>query len=223
MDRLAIGCEKLGLEQTPQNILLREVQTVSAGRKACVVKIIVTRGAGGRGYDPANAGSSSRVVSAYSMPDDIEQLSVQGVIARIANLRLALQPALGGIKHLNRLEQVIARAEWTDSSVQEAILLDPEDHVICGISGNIFLISGERMLTPRMDRCGVRGVMRAAILQAFKPRCEQRRITLDMLPEADEVFLCNAVRGVVPVKQIGHWEYGIGAKTRAIQAWLNEQ
>jgi 4-amino-4-deoxychorismate lyase len=223
MDRLAIGCEKLGLEQTPQNVLLREVQTVSAGRKACVVKIIVTRGAGGRGYDPANASSPSRVVSAYSMPDDIDQLSLHGVNARIANLRLALQPALGGIKHLNRLEQVMARAEWADSSVQEAILLDPEDHVISGISGNIFLTSGERLLTPRMDRCGVRGVMRAAILQAFKPRCEQRRISLDMLPEADEVFLCNAVRGVVPVKQIGQWEYGIGAKTREIQMWLNEQ
>ena len=79
------------------------------------------------------------------------------------------------------------------------------------------------MLTPRMDRCGVRGVMRAAVLQAFKPRCEQRRISLDMLPEADEVFLCNAVRGIVPVKSIDRWEYGIGAKTREIQAWLSEQ
>jgi 4-amino-4-deoxychorismate lyase len=65
--------------------------------------------------------------------------------------------------------------------------------------------------------------MRAAILQAFKPRCEQRIISLDMLPEADEIFLCNAVRGVVPVKQIGQWEYAIGAKTREIQMWLNEQ
>jgi 4-amino-4-deoxychorismate lyase len=223
MDRLAIGCDKLGLEQTQQNVLLREVQTVAAGRKACVVKIIVTRGEGGRGYDPANAGHSCRVVSAYSMPEDISRQALHGITARIADLRLALQPALGGIKHLNRLEQVMARAEWTDSTIQEAILLDPEDHVISGISGNVFLISGERLLTPRMDRCGVRGVMRAAILQAFKPRCEQRRISLDMLPEADEVFLCNAVRGVVPVKQVGHWEYGIGAKTREIQAWLTEQ
>jgi 4-amino-4-deoxychorismate lyase len=223
MDRLAIGCEKLGLELTPQNVLLREVQTVSAGRKACVVKIIVTRGTGGRGYDPANASGSCRVVSAYSMPEDIEHQALHGINARIANLRLALQPALGGIKHLNRLEQVIARSEWTDPTVQEAILLDPEDHVISGVSGNIFLISGERMLTPRMDRCGVRGVMRAAVLQAFKPRCEQRRISLDMLPEADEVFLCNAVRGIVPVKNIDQWEYGIGAKTRELQAWLSEQ
>lgn len=222
MDRLAAGCERLGLELTPQDVLLREVQTVSTGR-VCVVKIIVTRGVGGRGYDPANAAGSCRAVAAYSIPDDIEHQVLHGINARIANLRLALQPALGGIKHLNRLEQVVARSEWTDPTIQEAILLDPEDHVISGISGNIFLISGERLLTPRMDRCGVRGVMRAAILQAFKPRCEQRRINLDMLPEADEVFLCNAVRGVVPVKKIGDWQYGIGAKTREIQAWLSAQ
>jgi len=130
---------------------------------------------------------------------------------------------LGGLKHLNRLEQVLARAEWSDPLVQEGILLDPEDHVISAIAGNIFLLSGERMLTPRMDRCGVRGVMRAAILKAFKPRCEQRRISLDMLPEADEVFVCNAVRGVVPVSRIGQWEFGIGAHTREIQAWLEQQ
>lgn len=223
MDRLAIGSEKLGLALTPQNVLLREVQTVSAGRLACVVKIIVTRGVGGRGYDPATAPNPCRVVMAYSMPENLEHMSLHGIIARIADLRLALQPALGGIKHLNRLEQVMARSEWTDPNIQEAILLDPEDHVISGISGNIFLVSGERLLTPRMDRCGVRGVMRAAILQAFKPRCEQRRINLDMLPEADEVFLCNAVRGVVPVRQIDHWEYGIGGKTREIQEWLSQQ
>ncbi len=223
MDRLIVGCEKFGFELTPQDVLLREVQTVSAGRKACVVKIIVTRGVGGRGYDPSTATSSSRVVAAYAMPEDIEQQALYGITARIADLRLALQPALGGIKHLNRLEQVLARSEWSDPTIQDAILLDPEDHVISGISGNIFLVSGERLLTPRMDRCGVRGVMRSAILQAFKPRCEQRRINLDMLPEADEVFLCNAVRGVVPVKKIGHWEYELGAKTREIQAWLSEQ
>jgi 4-amino-4-deoxychorismate lyase len=95
--------------------------------------------------------------------------------------------------------------------------------VISSTSGNIFLLSGERMLTPRMDRCGVRGVMRAAILQAFKPRCEQRRITLDMMPEADEIFVCNAVRGIVPVNRIGHWDYGVPARTREIQAWLKQQ
>jgi 4-amino-4-deoxychorismate lyase len=74
-----------------------------------------------------------------------------------------------------------------------------------------------------MDRCGVRGVMRSAILTAFRERCEQRRITLDMLPEADEIFVCNAVRGIFPVTRIDHWEYGIGPVTREVQQWLEAQ
>ncbi len=223
MDRLAIGCEMLGLQQIPQNVLLREVQTVSAGHPSCVVKIIITRGESGRGYARTEANEPCRIVTSHSLPADIDHKALQGIQTRICDLRLGIQPALAGIKHLNRLEQVLARAEWPDSEVQEGILLDSEDYVISGISANIFLVTGERLLTPRMDRCGVRGVMRSAILQAFKPRCEQRRVTLDMLPEADEVFLCNAVRGIQPVTRIDSWDYMMGPVTREIQDWLGQQ
>lgn len=220
VDRLNIGCETLGLEQTRQNVLLREVQTVSAGLSSCVVKIIISRGESSRGYRPVRNGTVCRIIAAYPSP---EQPDEPGINTRICDLRLAIQPALAGIKHLNRLEQVLASAEWSDPSIQDGILLDREDHVISGISGNIFLVSGDRLLTPRMDRCGVRGVMRSAILHAFGSRCEQRRITLDMLPEADEVFICNSVRGVVPVLKVGHWEYQIGPQTLEIQNWLEQQ
>ena len=222
MDRLGAGCEKLGLQPVPQSVLLREVQTVSAGETACVVKIVITRGTSGRGYaaDPGAAGR--RIVSAHPWPEDIAQQTQSGIRARVCDLRLSVQPALAGIKHLNRLEQVLARAEWSDPLVEEGILLDSEDNIVSGISGNIFLVFGDHLLTPRMDRNGVRGVMRTAILQAFAPRCEQRRIHLDMLPEAHEVFVCNAIRGIRPVLQIGHWEYGIGSVTREVQGWLDQ-
>ncbi len=223
MDRLGIGCEALSLPLTPQHVLLREVQTVSAGRTRCVVKIIITRGQGGRGYLPPAEPDGCRIVSAYALDETPAAAAPQGITARICDLRLGIQPALAGIKHLNRLEQVLARAEWSDPAIREGILLDREDHVISATSGNIFLVFGERLLTPRMDRCGVRGVMRGAILQAFKSRCEQRRITLDMLPEADEVFICNAVRGIQPVVRIGPWEYQPGSHTRAVQDWLAQQ
>lgn len=223
MDRLALGCEQLGLPVPPQAVLLREVQTVSAGRRQCVVKIVVTRGSAGRGYAPMPSAQGNRVVCAWAWPDDPGDLVQTGIRTRICSLRLAIQPQLAGLKHLNRLEQVLARAEWNDPTVHEGILLDPEDHVVCAISSNIFLVSAGRLLTPRLDRCGVRGVMRAAIIRAFRERCEQRRITLDMLPEADEVFVCNAVRGIFPVTRIDHWEYEIGPLTREVQAWLSEQ
>jgi 4-amino-4-deoxychorismate lyase len=223
MDRLSAACEQLKLPVTPQSLLLREVQTVSAGQRSCVVKIIITRGSSGRGYWPEANARSNRIVCSYSWPQDPGDLVSTGIRARICDLRLGIQPALSGLKHLNRLEQVVARSEWDDRMIHEGILLDREDHVISGISSNIFLVQGDRLLTPRLDRCGVRGVMRGAILGFFRERCEQRRLTLDMLPEADEVFVCNSVRGIFPVTRIDHWEYEIGPVTREVQAWLDKR
>ncbi|MEJ2384102.1 MAG: aminodeoxychorismate lyase, partial [Xanthomonadales bacterium] len=224
MDRLAAGCDRLGLTPVPQAVLLREVQTVSAGQGDCLVHIVLTR----RSSDPyldiafSDAGTR-RVVCAVPRKPRPEGLAVAGLRARICDLRLAVQPALSGISHLNRLEWVRARAEWTDERIGEGILLDRDDFVVSGISANLFLVFGDRILTPRLDRCGVRGVLRAAVIGAFRERCEQRRIGLDMLPEADEVFLAGVVDGIVPVNRIDHWEYAVGPVTREVQAWLEGQ
>ena len=220
MDRLGAGCERLGLVMPAQAVLLREVQTVSAGLADAVVKIVLTRGGQGRGYMPPENDSCVRIVSAYIYPDGILELAREGVKARICELRLAIQPALGGMKHLNRLEQVLASVETRQAGAVEGILLDNEDHVISAISANIFLVMEDRLLTPRLDRCGVRGVVRSQILSSFGARCEQRRMMADMLQEADEVFICNTVRGIVPITAIDDHEYGIGPVTRELQTWL---
>lgn len=223
MDRLAAGCERLDLPTTPQSVLLREVQTVSAGRSRCMVKILLTRGSTEIGFRPQPIADTTRIVSSFPWPGVEGKPEITGVRTRICRLRLGIQPELSGINHLNRLEQVRARAEWNDPTIYEGILLDREDHVISGIRSNIFLVFGDRILTPRLDRCGIRGVMRAAILAAFREQCEQRRITIDMLPEADEVFICNALHGVYAVTRIDHWEYEAGKVTRQVQEWLAKQ
>jgi 4-amino-4-deoxychorismate lyase len=223
MDRLSAGCEQLGIPVTPQAVLLRELKTVCAGRPDCTVRIVITRGAAGPDYAPVIPSQPNRIVSAHALPQSTENNALFGIRARLCNLRLGIQPALAGLRHLNRLEQVTARSEWDDPLIHEGILLDSEDHVISGISSNIFLVYSERLLTPRLDRCGIRGVMRAAILNAFRPRCEQRRLMLDMLPEAHEIFICDSVQGVLPVTRIDHWEYEIGPVTREVQDWLKQQ
>jgi 4-amino-4-deoxychorismate lyase len=219
MDRLGIGCDRLGIRMPPQAILLREVQTVSAGLVDAVVKIVLVRGGGARAYKPSQDADTVRIVSAYPFPTDIEEITTRGVRARICDLRLSLQPALGGIKHLCRLEQVLASAEPFAEGVSEGILLDREGHVISAISSNIFLILDGNLLTPRLDRCGVRGVIRAQILAAYSNRCEQRRIQVDLLQEADEVFICNSIRGIVPLTAIDDQCFEIGPLTRELQSW----
>lgn len=218
MDRLSAGCERLGLTMPPQAVLLREVQTVSAGRRQCVVKILLTRGPGGRGYRPADNTETTRIVSSHDWPEGIEAAAQLGVEARICDIRLGIQPVLGGIKHLNRLEQVLASRENEEGL--EGILLDADEHVISAISANLFMVYRGQLMTPRLDRCGVRGVFRSRLLKMLKKRCELRRISADMLMEATEVFLCSSVRGIVPVRKIGVVEYNIGPLARELQLWL---
>ena len=220
VDRLNAGCERMGIPVPAQAVLLREVQTVSAGETRCIVKIVLTRGMGGRGYHPETGAEPTRLVSSHRWPAGIEQAAINGVEARICQLRLSIQPSLGGIKHLNRLEQVLAASEMDGHPETEGILLDAEDHVISAISSNLFLVGWDRFLTPRLDRSGVRGVMRTRILKAYKSRCELRRISPDMLSEASEVFLCSAIRGIVPVRRINDFEYHIGPVTQELQGWL---
>lgn len=239
MDRLDLGCKRLGIDRPEQVVLLREVQTVIAGRPDCVVKIVITRGvpeaATARGYAPTGKYPVTRIVSSWALPAGVEtnvegvtnphdsSFSPAGLRLRVCDLRLARQPVLAGIKHLNRLEQVMARSEWDDPAISEGVLLDEEGYVVCGTASNIFVVSGGQLMTPRLDRCGVRGVMRGEILKAFTARCEQRRITLDMLPEADEVFLCNSVRGIMPVTRIDDWRYDLGPVTAEVREWLETQ
>ncbi|MBT8047155.1 MAG: aminodeoxychorismate lyase [Gammaproteobacteria bacterium] len=223
MDRLSAGCERLGIPATPQAVLLRELNTVSAGNPHCVVRILLTRGLSAMDFSVVNPAAATRIVSSHAWPLQEADFATLGIRARICHLRLGIQPELGGLNHLNRLEQVRARTEWQDASIWEGILLDREDHIISGIASNIFLVLSGRLLTPRLDRCGVRGVMREAILSAFRPRCEQRRLMLDMLPEAQEIFVCNSIEGILPVTRIDHWEYDIGPVTREVQDWLSQQ
>lgn len=220
MDRLKRGCECLGLAPPPQEMLLREVHTVTAGQTRCVVKLIITRGSGGRGYTPPDECEPTRVMSAHPFPDDLEPPNRRGIEGRICAIRLASQPALGGVKHLNRLEHVLAAREMAAHPGMEGILLNQEGFVISGLAANLFLVAGNTLLTPRMDRCGVRGVLRGLLLRDFKSRSELRRIHPDMLGEADEVFLCSALRGIVPLTRIDGHEWPIGRMTRELQEWF---
>ena len=222
IDRMSTGCERLGLNMPPQALLLREAQTVSAGQHRCVVKIVLTRGMGIRGYAPMPGVDQTRIVSSHAWPTGLEEDRMTGVVARTCDLRLAIQPSLGGMKHLNRLEQVLASREMADYEGQTGILRDMDDHVISAVSANLFLVFGQQILTPRLDRSGVRGVLRARIRKVFKTRCELRRIMPEMLAEADEVFLGSTLRGIVPVTSIYDLQFSIGPVTRELQACLSE-
>jgi 4-amino-4-deoxychorismate lyase len=216
MQRLAEGCARLRIPAPDPARLWREALEVSRGMPASVLRITVTRGAGERGYGPPAAPRPTRVVAAFAPPPVAAEAYVHGVRMRVCDIRLAEQPLLAGIKHLNRLEQVLARAEWNDPAIAEGVLLDSHGRVISATMANLFAVVGGELLTPSLDRCGVAGVARAEVL-AVCPQARVDELTLAALRGASEVFLSSSVRGILPVRSLEDRTYAPGATTRRLQ------
>ena len=223
IDRLNRGGDRLALKVPHQSILLREAQTVAAGHARALVYIFLTRGGALERQHGDGRPGETRIVMAFPWPPSDPQLNRRGVDARFCSLKLGVQPALGGINHLNRLEWVLAARENAAYEQVEGLLKDTNGHLISALASNIFLVMGRQLLTPRMDRNGIRGVLRGRIIREFKSRTELRRISPDMLEEADEVFLSDLVRGIVPVRSIEELSFEIGPVTRELQSWLSNR
>lgn len=223
--RLQAGCAQLGISAPAASVLEAEAATLCRGMARAVLKLIVTRGSGGRGYRPDPAVMPTRIMQRLSYPSWPAEHARDGVRVHVCRLRLCHNPQLAGIKHLNRLEQVLARAEWDDPSIGEGLLLDPLGHLIEGSMSNVFLVRDGVLLAPDLTRCGVAGVTRALILelaQQAKIATAVRDIAMDMLDGAEEIFLCNSLIGIWPVNRVAERRYPVGNMTRFLQGCLRD-
>ena len=220
--RLADGCRRLGFDAPP---VADELRATCAGVERAVLKLIVTRGAGGRGYAVPAAAVPTHVLTLHAWPEHDPRWARGGVAVRWCDLRLAAQPALAGLKHLNRLEQVLARAEWRGTDEwQEGLLCDAAGHVIEATAANLFVVRDGALRTPRVDECGVAGVVRALLLEAAASlgiAADEALLSRTDVDQADEVFLCNSVIGIWPVARIGSvTRPAPGPVTNTLQRWL---
>ncbi len=201
--RLQRGAEVLALPLPPLSLLRAELtNAAAAGAAVSLLKLIVTRGVAGRGYAPPAAPTANRILWHWTdEPAPPERCARLGVAA----MRLAASPRLAGIKHLNRLEQVLGRAELASAGWDEALMLTADGAVACATAANIFAVVGGLLRTPRIDTAGIRGVMRAVVLREA-PKLglpvEEGRLTLPELAAASELFLTNARVGVLPVEHL---------------------
>jgi 4-amino-4-deoxychorismate lyase len=199
--RLQSGCRRLGIDAPNARTLRRELAEAASWRADVVLKLIVTRGRGARGYRPPTGVHATRVMIAGPPPAAPPGIAA-AVRLRVCRTRLGLNPGLAGLKTLNRLESVLARMEWRDPMIWEGLMLDADGHVVCGTMTNVFVRRARSLHTPLLDRCGVAGVMRRWVLSeaaGLRLRAREVRMRWSDLAEADEVFLTNAVAGVVPV------------------------
>lgn len=200
LQRLAHGCRRLGFTAPDSRTLRREIAAAAALRADGVLKLIVSRGLGARAYRPPVDVTATRVLMLGAAPAPLPE--ARGVALRVCRTRLGANPRLAGLKTLNRLESVLARMEWRDPRIWEGLMLDAEGHVVCGTMTNVFVRRARTLQTPLLDRCGVAGVMRRWVLSqaaGLHLKLLEARMRLTDLAEADEVFLTNAVAGIVPV------------------------
>lgn len=202
--KLAADSAALDLNCPDEAALYLEVSRV-AGAGEGVVKIILTRGTGARGYAPPASPAGTRVVMASPMPPHAEAGEMAAIAARWCALRLAPQPRLAGVKHLNRLENVMARLEWNDPAIFEGLLCDHSGWVIGGVMSNLFWIKNGELFTPDLSQCGVAGVARTRLLRGAARqgiRANVGRFYPRAILAADEVMLCNSVMGVRRVARL---------------------
>ena len=213
--RLCLGAARLGFPPPDEGMVRRHAQTLLRDAPArAVLKILVSRGAGGRGYAPPPSVLPTVILSVHEAPPPQPPVHV-----RWCELRWAAQPRLAGIKHLNRLEQVLARAEWDDPAVFEGLVLDAAGRVVSATAANVFALRDGAWLTPPVDGCGIAGLARAWVLQNA-PGARVVALAPQDLLSADEVFLCNAVRGILPVRRLDRREWTAWPATAALRRRL---
>lgn len=200
--RLRRGLRRLRIEADVAFVEARALELM-AGIDDGVLKLILTRGSGGRGYAPFDAAEPLLVLSRRAPPPPAPG---RGLVLRWCATRLALQPALAGIKHLNRLEQVLARGEWRDARIHEGLMCDADGRAICATAANLFVLRRGRWLTPPLDRCGVAGTLRAWLLRRG-PDVQEEELQPAEVESANAVFLASGVRGILPVRRLGRRVY----------------
>lgn len=222
LKRLRNGCQRLLIEPD-WPALEQEIQAFAAQHPNGVCKLILTRGDGQRGYGLPQSASPRRILQAAQLPQWPASHARDGVQLFPCKTRLAIQPALAGLKHLNRLEQVLARAEWQNADYAEGLMLDTQGRVIEGVFSNLFLVRSGQLYTAELSGSGVAGIMRTLILeiaQWMKLAAHVVELYPEDLQAADEVFTCNSLYGIWPVIGCADWRWPVGPLTRRLQESL---
>jgi 4-amino-4-deoxychorismate lyase len=219
LDRLEDGCRRLEIPAPPRGPLVDEINAHCPPQGRAVVKLIVTRGPGARGYLPPEPAAPTRVLAISQWPEHPESYRREGISMRTCRLRLAENPALAGLKHLCRLEQVLAQLELRGQPVEQGLLLDASGYVAGGTSSNVFGVTRAALITPSLARSGIKGVMRRAVLDAARAlgiQAEERDVAPAELQGADEVFVTNSLFGIWPVRDIDGRRFAVGATTQRL-------
>ncbi|GMQ90993.1 MAG: aminodeoxychorismate lyase [Gammaproteobacteria bacterium] len=224
MERLLHGCRTLQIRFNDASLLQDEVERLIKSANNAVLKIIITRGITERGYAIRGEPTPGRILMLSAWPDYTTDYYKKGVDVCLCRTSLGKQSVLAGIKHLNRLEQVLARAEW-DTEYQEGLMCNEHGCVIEGTMSNLFLVEGDALVTPQLDDCGVKGIVRQVVIEYAKKQnipFQEDVIPLTRLQQADALFLTNSLIGIWPVRRLERREYPPSELITTLQSLIKD-
>lgn len=209
--RLNIASQRLMIEGVDWPALEAEMIHAASLQGEGVLKTIISRGEGGRGYSPSGCCSPTRIISVSDYPAHYHQWRQQGVTLARSPVTLSRNPLLAGIKHLNRLEQVMIRLHLDQTDAHEALVVDTSGMLVECCAANIFWRKGHEVFTPDLSDSGVAGIMRSHIISLLTQSgiytISVVKQSPEVLQEADEVIICNALMPVLPVRQADEWHF----------------
>ena len=225
LQRLLSGCTRLKFDFNDAEILKSEIISICKNIDQAVLKIILTTGIGGRGYKRSSSElKPTRLLAIHPWPEYPDNYSTQGIQAYLCSNRLGHNPGLAGIKHLNRLEQVLARNEWDDANTMEGLMLDNNDNVIAGTMSNLFVVfPDKKLITSDLSLCGIQGIVRQYILDHCADityASEVKNLSMDDIYSASEIFFCNSVAGIMPVSQLANHKFPSQLAANEIKRFL---
>jgi 4-amino-4-deoxychorismate lyase len=211
-ERLRRGLTQLNIQFLASQALAEEIARASAlAPPLAILKIIITGGSARRGYKRPENAVARRIMSLWPTTPMPAEILANGVILNVTRLRLPEPSPFAGLKHLNRLENVMA-ADYAGGPIVDALMLDTSERLVSCTNGNVFLVKGGEVLTPRVDRVGVNGIMRQVVMREA-PRLgievSEKDLTLDDLSSADGIFITNVRIGVVPVQRVREHVFGM--------------
>lgn len=201
IERLTLGCQKLKLSLPLMVNLTEQLQSIAKAYPLAVLKVMITAGSGGRGYSRIGISdnASNVIIMVSDFPSHYPVLAQQGINLGDSQQHISISPMLAGLKHLNRLEQVLLKAELDDRCEDDLIVTNCQDEVIEVTSSNVFYWLDGQLCTPDLSTSGVDGIIRQAIL-AKNPQINVCHTKLAELKQAQAIFICNSLMGIIPVK-----------------------
>lgn len=216
ISRLLQSCERLSIKWHPSDLLIQQLILLAQQYPQHCIKLLLTRGVGGRGYQAPLSANVTEVVSVHPIPEHYLDWQQSGISLASSPICLGRQPLLAGIKHLNRLEQVLIKSQPLHSTHQDWLVFDCDGNVIESSMANIFVVKNGHVFTPAITHAGVSGVMRETLIDTLL--CQglsvmATQLTLGDIQAADNIFITNSLFGIVDVTAIDDFQFSRWTQT----------